>query len=142
MGVIQVPFFSYSMKESLTRPRKIYAFDLGMQQYASKSFDEDQGRLAEAAVAIELRNRKYETFYWKGKKEVDFISKKKTELMPINVCYAKKLPDMEFLGLVEFLESKGIKQAKILYLGKHGNQIINGANISIENMEKWMLERE
>ncbi len=140
--VFQVQFFSYSMKESLARPRKIYAFDLGMQQYASKSFNEDLGRLAEAAVAIELRNRKYETFYWKGKKEVDFVAKKKTELLPINVCYAKTIPDREFLGLAEFMKSKRIGHAKILYPGKHGNKIIGGVNISIENIENWMLEKE
>ncbi len=139
--LFQVPFFSYSMKESLTKPRKIYAFDLGMQQYASKSFSEDKGRLVEAAVAIELRNRKYEIFYWKGKKEVDFISKKKTDILPINVCYAKKLPDREFQGIIEFCQAKKTRQAKILYTGKYGKQTKDTIDISIENIEKWLLHK-
>ncbi|MFH0837207.1 MAG: ATP-binding protein [Candidatus Aenigmatarchaeota archaeon] len=140
--VFQVPFFSYSMKESLTRPRKIYSFDLGMQQYASRSFSDDTGRLAEAAVAIELRKRKYETFYWKGKKEVDFIAKKKTEIVPINVCYSKTFPEREFDGLMEFSTMKKLTIGKILYTGKHVKEARNGVSISIENIEEWMLQKE
>jgi predicted AAA+ superfamily ATPase len=140
--LFQVPFFSYSMKESLTKPRKIYAFDTGMQQYASKSFSEDAGRLAETAIAIELRNRKFELYYWKGKREVDFITKKKTELIPINVCFAKQIPSREFEGIIEFCKKKRLKSAIILYAGKKQKQTKDGINILAENIEKWMLRRK
>ncbi len=139
--IFQVPFFSYSLSESLTRQRKIYAFDLGMQQYASKSFTEDNGRLAEAAVAIELKNRGYELFYWKGEREIDFIAKKKMQLVPINVCYAKKIPEREFQGIVEFCQSKKIKQAKIFYAGKQRKIRENDIVIQAENIEEWLVKR-
>ncbi len=140
--IFQVPFFSYSLNESLVRQRKIYAFDLGMQQYASKSFTEDNGRLAEAAVAIELKNRNYELFYWKGGREIDFIAKKKMQLVPINVCYAKKLPEREFQGIIEFCKAKKLKQAKILYTGKQSKKSVSDVDISIGNIEEWFVKTD
>ncbi len=140
--LFQVPFFSYSMKESLTRPRKVYAFDLGMQQYASKSLSEDSGRLAEASVAIELRNRKYDLYYWKGRNEVDFIAKKKAEITPINVCYSKTIPEREFKGIVEFCGRKKANQPKILYKGSGEKITKGGTAVSIENIEKWLLRKD
>lgn len=138
--VFQVPFFSYSMKESLTRSRKIYAFDLGMQQYASKSFTEDKGRLAEAAAAIELKRRNYETYYWKNTKEVDFIAKKKTKIKPINVCYSKKPPKREQEGLIEFCRKTKTKKAAILYTGKTGKETREKVEIESINIQEWMLK--
>ncbi len=140
--VFQVLFFSYSMKESLTKPRKVYAFDLGMQQYASKSFTEDKGRVAEAATAIELKRRQFETYYWKGKKEVDFIAKKKTQISPLNVCYSEKLPKREAESLAEFCKKTKTKKATILYNGKTQKSELEGLEIETKNISEWMLEKE
>ena len=140
--VFQVPFFSYSMKESLTRPRKVYAFDLGMQQYASKSFTEDKGRLAEAATAIELKRRQFETHYWKDKKEVDFIAKKKTKINPLNVCYSENLPKRELESLIEFCKKTKAKKATILYKGKTKKSLHDNIEIETKNISEWLLENE
>jgi len=137
--IFQVPFFSYSMKESLTRPRKVYAFDLGMQQYASKSFTDDKGRLAEAAIAIELKRRKYETYYWKNTKEVDFIAKKKTKVKPINVCYSKRLPEREQESLIEFCKKTKTRKATILCTGKEEKSRIENIEIETKNIQDWLL---
>ena len=140
--VFQVPFFSYSMNESLTRPRKIYAFDSGMQQYASKSFTEDKGRLAEAAIAVELKRRQYELFYWKAIKEVDFIAKKKTKIKPINVCYSKKLPAREQESLLEFCKKTRTKKAVVLYSGKTKKAIQKNIEIKLINMQDWLFKKQ
>ena len=140
--VFQVPFFSYSMKESLTRPRKIYAFDLGMQQYASKSFTEDKGRLVEAAIAIELKHRQYELYYWKTIKEVDFIAKKKTKIKPINVCYSRKLPVREQKSLIEFCEKTKARKAAILYAGKSKKTMQKNIEIELINIKEWLLKKQ
>lgn len=138
--VFQVPFFSYSLADSLTRPRKVYAWDLGMQQYASKSFSGDSGRLAECAVAIELKRRQNEIYYWKGKREIDFVAKQKNEIKPINVCYSKSLPKREFEGLREFFAEKNINKAQVLYLGKDKQISEEKTEINLANLEKWLLE--
>jgi len=140
--VFQTPFFSYSMKESLTRARKVYAFDLGMQQYASKSFTEDKGRLAENAVAIELKRRKYETYYWKNTREVDFVAKKKTRISPMNVCYAKRLPKREEEGLIEFCKKTKAKKGTMLSLGKEGEKTAEGIEIENRKIQNWLLEQK
>ncbi|PIU21059.1 MAG: hypothetical protein COT15_04375 [Candidatus Diapherotrites archaeon CG08_land_8_20_14_0_20_34_12] len=139
--IFQVPFFSYSLKESLSRPRKVFAFDLGMQQYASKSFTEDKGRLVEAAVAIELKHRKFETYYWKNSKEVDFVAKKKTSLLPINVCYSKKLPKREKEGLLEFCKRNKVRNATIFYSGKTSKATEENIEIENKNIQEWLTEK-
>ncbi len=139
--VFQTPFFSYSMNKSLAKARKIYAFDLGMQQYASKSFTEDKGRLAEAVVAIELKRRNYEIYYWKNIKEVDFIAKKKTKISPINVCYSKKLPKREQESLIKFCKKIKTKKATILYLGKTTKSTHEKIEITHKNLKKWLLKK-
>lgn len=138
--IFQVPFFSHSMMDSLSRPRKIYAFDLGMQQYASKSLSEDKGHLAEAAVAIELKRRQYETFYWQNSREVDFVAKKKTNIWPINVCYSDKIPSREKDGLVEFCKKNRVSKATILYAGKTSQINIHNTEIETKNLANWLLE--
>ncbi|MCX6802222.1 MAG: ATP-binding protein [Candidatus Diapherotrites archaeon] len=139
--VFQVPFFSYSMKESLTRARKVYAFDLGMQQYASRSFTEDKGRLAEAAAAIELKRRQFEIFYWKNSKETDLVAKKKTKVMPINVCFAETIPAREKDGLIEFCKKNRAKKATILYAGKTAKTSQENIEIETKNLQEWLLEK-
>ena len=135
--IFQVPYFSYSLKESLIKQRKVYSWDLGMQQYASKSFTADFGRLAETAIAIELQHRKYDLYYWKEKNEVDFVARKKAELTPINVCYSKTLPKREMQGLKEFNKKYKLKKSKILFLGKDTKK---EDEIEIKNLEKWLTK--
>jgi len=138
--IMQVPFFSYSLKESLTMPRKIYAWDMGMQSYASKSFSQDMGRKIEGIVAIELRRRGYEIYYWRGKKEVDFIARKKNEIIPMNVCYHKLLPEREFEGLIDFCQKFKLQNPKLLYLGKTIQIEKRGVNIKLVNIKDWLLK--
>jgi len=138
--IMQVPFFSYSLKESLTMPRKIYAWDIGMQSYASKSFSRDMGRKIEGTVAIELRRRGYELYYWRGKKEVDFIARKKNEITPMNVCYHKILPEREFEGLIDFCQKFKLQNPQLLYLGKTMQIEKSGINIKLVNIKDWLLK--
>ena len=140
--VFQVPFFAYSMADSLTRSRKIFAYDLGMQQYASKSFTEDKGHLAEAAVAIELKRRGFETFYWKNSKEVDFIAKQKTKIEPINVCFSETPPKRETDGLVEFCKKNKLTKATILCEGKKEINTIDGVKIEKRDLQEWLKKQE
>ncbi len=137
--IFQVPFFSYSLKESLTKQRKVYAWDVGMQSYSSRSFSPDMGRKLENTVAIELKRRGYEPYYWKGKNEVDFIARKKMEFIPINVCSETKVPEREFGGLIEFCEKMKKQEAVLLYKGETKEIDREGVTISLINCEGWLL---
>ncbi|MBI2080061.1 ATP-binding protein [Candidatus Micrarchaeota archaeon] len=97
-----VPFFSYSMKKAMEKPRKYFAYDTGLQAAVSKSFSEDFGRKTENSIAIELIRRKKEIQYYSNGFEVDFIIKDGLELTALNVCTSEKVSDRETKGLEEF----------------------------------------
>ncbi|MCK4327032.1 MAG: ATP-binding protein [Candidatus Diapherotrites archaeon] len=122
--VFQVPYFSYSMKKALEKPRKYYAYDLGLQGAVSKSFSPDWGRKAENAVAIELVRRRKEIQYYSNKFEVDFIIKEGTKIKPVNVCYSEKPPQRETKSLEEF-SKKHKSEPPLLLCGK-------------DNILKWL----
>jgi len=139
-----VPHFAYSLRKSLEMPRKTYAYDLGLQSYVSRSFSPDLGRKAENAVAIELKRRGFEVFYWKGAKgtEVDFVARKGAEVTPINVCYSENVPEREIAPLAEFAEEfERIKSPILLTRNAKGRtEERNSVKIEVKNIEKWLLK--
>ncbi len=126
--VFSVPFFSYSLKKSMEKPRKYYAYDTGMQTAISKSFSSDTGRKIENIVAIELLRRKKEIQYYADKKEVDFIIKDGTNVTALNVCITQNAPPREKEALEEFAHQ--FKQANTI--------LLNGE----KNIEEWLLEKK
>ncbi|MEK6836929.1 MAG: ATP-binding protein [Nanoarchaeota archaeon] len=85
-----LPIFSYKIKDQMQYPKKVYFIDNVFINSISTKFLDNWGRLYENIVAIELKRRKIESYYWKNveKEEVDFIVKgdKKIEQL-IQVCY-------------------------------------------------------
>ncbi|MEW6528510.1 MAG: ATP-binding protein [Candidatus Micrarchaeota archaeon] len=140
-----VPFFAYSLKKSMEWPRKTYSWDLGLQSRISRSFSPDIGRKTENAVAIELKRRNFETYYWKGEKglEVDFIARKGPEILPINVSYTDKLAERETKALEAFMEEHKLKYSLVLSKTKKSETIKTSGNgkINIKNIEDWLLHR-
>lgn len=65
--------FSFSAKNIAINPRKVYAIDNGLINANSLSFSEDKGRILENAVYIYLRNQGQRMYYFKEKKECDFV---------------------------------------------------------------------
>ncbi len=65
--------FSFSLREQMAFPRKIYPYDLGFRWAISKGHSMDKGRIFESFIASELIKAGYKLFYWQGKKECDFI---------------------------------------------------------------------
>ncbi len=57
-------FFSYSLKEPKTRPSKIYCVDNGLRNAVSFRISQDDGKLAENLVFLELKRLDKEVFYW------------------------------------------------------------------------------
>ena len=102
--VFQVPVFSYSMKKALGKPRKYYAYDLGLQTAVSKSLTPDKGRRLENAVGIELKRQRKDVYYYLNKQEVDFVIKEGMKVSGMNVCYSENPPQRELSGLKEFSE--------------------------------------
>ncbi|WP_319507190.1 ATP-binding protein [uncultured Methanolobus sp.] len=136
IGLIwQVPFFSHSLKSQQVNPRKIYCIDQGLRGAVAFQFSKDTGRLAENITFIELKRRNYDVYYWKGKKEVDFIARSEDgKLQAINVSYTNDINPRETEGLHEFSK---INDAELILLTEDIEKEEDG--ISFVPLWKWLL---
>ena len=92
--------FSYSPRQRIMNPKKIYLLDTGFS-LLSTDFSENRGKLLENAVAVEMFRRRAECFYYKGRRECDFIVKEGTKpKAAIQVCWelTPKNEQREFRG--------------------------------------------
>jgi len=73
--VFGVPGYSHRVKDQLRYPRKYYCVDNGLRNAVGFRVSADTGRLYENLVAVDLRRRGKEVFYWKDAEqhEVDFV---------------------------------------------------------------------
>ncbi len=85
-----VPMFSYSYKKMIVNPKKIFAIDPGFIKANTLSFTDNNGRLLENIVFLQLRRTcgPNSIFYYRGKRECDFIVVDKNKpVQAIQVCF-------------------------------------------------------
>jgi uncharacterized protein len=135
-----VPIFSYSLKVQEQNTRKLYTIDNGLRNAVSFKFSEDEGRLAENLVFIELKRKQKEIYYWREKGEVDFVIKNKDHSVDlINVCYADDIPKREMDSITEFIKKyPKIKINKKIILTKDLENKDKG--IEFIPLWEWLLE--
>ncbi|HOT03997.1 MAG TPA: ATP-binding protein [Methanolinea sp.] len=136
--LFEVPHFAYSLKAQKRPNRKIYCIDNGLRNAVSFRFSEDEGKLAENQVFVELLRSGATPFYWKKKKEVDFVVKSRDNLLTaINVSYTDTIPAREREGLQEFAAEFDDKVGEMIILTKDTEQISD--DISLIPLWKWLL---
>jgi len=94
--------YSPKPKEIMNSPKKVYGIDTGMIQSLALTSTDNQGRLMENVVMLELLKEKcldqnIELYYWKDyqDKEVDFIIKNGKNIMElVQVTYASEKSDI------------------------------------------------
>ena len=136
--LFEVRHFAYSL-QAQTRPnRKIYCIDNGLRNAVSFRFSEDEGKLAENLVFVELLRSGATPFYWKKKKEVDFVVKGPDNLLTaINVSYTDAIHEREKEGLREFAGEYGEMEKELIILTKDTEQTDD--NINLIPLWKWLL---
>ncbi|MDD3092324.1 MAG: ATP-binding protein [Methanoregulaceae archaeon] len=136
--LFEVRHFAYSL-QAQTRPnRKIYCIDNGLRNAVSFRFSEDEGKLAENLVFVELLRSGTTPFYWKKKKEVDFVVKGPDNLLTaINVSYTDAIHEREKEGLREFAGEYGEMEKELIILTKDLEQTDD--NITLIPLWKWLL---
>jgi len=133
-----VDHFSYSFKEQKTLASKVYCIDNGLRNSVSFKFSKDEGKLAENLVFLEIVGRGKQPYYWKGKREVDFIIKEKNQsLTAINVCYTDEIPEREIEALFEFRNSFR-KTKKMILLTKDVEKKVK--EVEFIPLWKWLLD--
>ena len=123
-------------KSTSKKDMKCYSIDTGLRNAVSFKFSEDLGKLAENLVVIECKRRGEEVYFWKGKREVDFIKRSENRLTAINVTYTDKIPSREIEGLLEFKELH--PKAKLVLITKD-LEWTDEHNIRYIPLWKWLL---
>lgn len=137
--------FSYSEKEQILNPRKIYCADNGLRFSVAFIFSEDYGRLAENMVFNALNKKDSEIFYWKNQKqeEVDFIIKKKQKIVQaIQVCWYignTETKKREVEALVKACKELKLKEGLILTEDTLSNEVVDGVKISFQPIWRYLL---
>ena len=135
--------FDYSLKKQIVNAKKVYSIDNGLSTSNSASFSSDLGRMLENSVFLYLRRRYKEIFYFKEKRECDFLVKEQNRIkMAIQVSYElnEENKQREFDGLLEAIEKFGLKEGLILTFDQEDKFEIEGKPIIAKPVWKWMLE--
>ncbi|HLD10730.1 MAG TPA: DUF4143 domain-containing protein [Candidatus Nanoarchaeia archaeon] len=133
--------FSYSLKEQLNSPRKIYLIDPAFNLVCGSNFSENRGRILENLVFIELKRRKKEVYYYSNKNECDFLIKEGTKIIEaIQVCNLinEINKEREIAGLVEVMDKFKLKEGIILTYEQSEEIKIDSKKIT--TIYKWLLD--
>jgi len=135
--------FSFSEKEQILNPRKVYCIDTGLRNAAGFVFTEDAGKLMENVAFVELKRRGKEIFYWKNKGEVDFVIKEGMKIKElIQVCYDienSETKKREINALLEAMERFKLKNGMVLTWDYDGEEKVKGKKIRYIPLWKWLL---
>jgi uncharacterized protein len=139
----RVPFFSFSQKQQMINPQKIYSVDTGLVNANTLSFSEDSGRLLENMVFLHFRRLTNNIFYYKKTHECDFvvnITKDKHEAY--QVCYNIN-PDnqkREINGLIEAMNELSLDFGTIVTFAQNDLIQIDGKTIRIVAANDFFTE--
>lgn len=136
---IVFPIQNFSEKINNRSQKKSYSIDHGLASMVSFTLSEDYGRMLENIVFIHLRRKYKNIFYFKGKKECDFIVKEKNKITQcFQVCsvlndYNK---EREITGIKEAMNYFSLRKGVILT----ENQTDKMDGITIMPVYQWLLE--
>ena len=144
-----VPKFSFSLKEQILNPKKVYCMDPGLRNIVSFKFSEDSGRIAENAVFLNLlfrnRNSDREIYYWRDKRgrEVDFVLKRglKIERL-IQVTYVSSEEEVdvrEKKALLKASEELNCEDMQVITRDYEAEEEFKGKKIKFIPLWKWLV---
>jgi predicted AAA+ superfamily ATPase len=138
-----VPKYDVSVKKQLHNPKKVYGIDLGLMRQLSFQHSEDQGRLLENLVFLELKRQSKTVFYHHQKFECDFVIKEKNKIVQaIQVCWSVhdlKTREREVRGLLDAMTAHQLEVGLILTEDEKDNLKIGDKNIKILPVWLWLL---
>ena len=135
--------FDYSIKTQIQNPRKVYCIDNGFLVNMGFRMSEDKGKLLENLIAIELKRREKDIFYYSEKCECDFVIREANKIKEaIQVTYEinEKNKEREIAGLMEALNKFKLKEGLIITFDQEEKMEVEGKIIKIVPAWKWLLE--
>jgi uncharacterized protein len=141
--VFLVSKYDFSLKKQIHNPKKVYFIDLGLIRELGFHHSEDNGRLLENLVFIELKRRGKEIYYHSVKHECDFLIKEKNRIVQaIQVSwsiYSLETKKREIDGLLEAMSIHKLQKGLILTDDEEDELTVNGCEIRILPTWKWLL---
>lgn len=133
-------YFSYKTKETqdVQRARKMYVVDNGLRNFNVPFLRPDVGQCAENMAYMELRKNNAAIYYWKGKREIDFVTMS-PNLACYNVSYTDQPHKREIQGMVEGLREFHLAQGTILTRNYVDRKEVEGKIIDFVPLWAWLL---
>ena len=138
--------YSYTIKDQMQYPRKIYCIDNGIVNVVGFKLSENIGNIYENTVANELIRRNKKIYYWKNRQqeEVDFVVVHGTQVKQlIQVCYNIENIDTknrEIKSLIKATNSFKLNEGLIITDDYDSNEIIDNKKIVFKPLWKWLIE--
>lgn len=137
--------YAFSLKTQAIANKKIYAIDTGLVKSIGFSFSQNQGRMLENLVFLQLRKKKESIFYYKTKSdaEIDFyLPKNKTFIQVSQTIADSKTKEREIQALSEAMEE--IKGSNGLIVTEDEKEIIsiNGTKTYAVPIYEWLLSNK
>lgn len=141
--IFTIEKFDYSLKKQLLNQKKVYVIDNSFANLVSFKFTEDNGRLLENLVLVELKRRNKEVYYHKGKQECDFVIKEGLKIsQAIQVTISLSDLDTkkrEINGILDALNTYNLKEGLILTKDEEDEIKIENKTIKVKPIWKWLL---
>ncbi len=139
--------YNPSLKSRQKSFKKVYAVDTGLANVVSMSFSDDEGRLLENAVFLELKRQSKEVYYYKQQDyEVDFVIRENNQdVEAIQVAWNIHNPDTrkrELRSLDKIVERLGVKKATIVTLDTRETIMRDGYTIEVIPAHEWFLNEK
>ena len=143
--VTQLVKFDYSMKLQTRSPKKIYFIDNAIINKIGFNATDNQGRLLENAVFIELKRRGCDVYYHCNGAECDFVIRTGiniTQAIQVTVAMTSETTEKrERGGLLSAMDAYELNEGTIITLDESKDiRTDDGRIIHIVPAWKWMLE--
>ncbi|MEW5897486.1 MAG: ATP-binding protein [Nanoarchaeota archaeon] len=138
--IFTIPKFSYSYRQQLIGQKKAYGIDTGLISANSVTFSPDEGRALENAVFLQLRRNNRDIFFFKEKRECDFLVKEKNKAKEaIQVCWEinSDNQEREISGIKEAMEKTNLSKGTIITF----NQEDSLCGIKVLPFWKWAVRK-
>jgi len=140
-----LPKYNSSLKKQIQSNKKLYIIDNALAKHIGFSFSENNGKLLENLIFVELKRRGHELFYFQENGECDFLIREKGKITnAIQVCYSlnDKNREREINGLLEAMKKFKLKSGLILTYDDE--EIIKKDILSIKVVPawKWLLNEK
>ncbi len=147
--IFTVSRFSFSLKQQFVAHRKVYCVDNGIMGAVAFQFSKNRGKFLENLVAVELKRRGLEFYYYRTSEdtEIDFLIKEK-KTKPVSLIQVTesmenpKSRKRELRALETAMEELGLTSACVLTEDDEEEIKTAQGIVKVVPIYKWLLEND